>query len=235
MSCIIFTFNTLKGIIATSRNLRFTARLRRRITHTHLLPHPFPNRFNQVGFNILHAARKSTQNKICISIFGVGISFGCYNILFSNRKHVITAANSSKFSDQEWNEFAHEINTFGHNLRKSVQIHWYEYVAVIASIVCGGIGLLLWPLWKWYFVKRSIKNLKIGRLRCRLTGSFRSYLWDVVAHYILFTTITLGIYPLFGFGFIHESYWFDSHTVWYVPQHQKQSNGLITVAVQGSD
>ena len=168
------------------------------------------------------AVRRGIETKIGASMLGMAVSFGCYQCLSWNNINAATMAKAgdSKFSDEEWTEIAAEINGMGHSLKKSVQIHWYEYLAVIGSICCFGVGVILWPVWKWYFYKKTIRNLRIGRLRCRLTGSFRSYLFEVVSYYMVFTVITMGMYPVFGFGFVHESHWFDSHTVWYVPQSQ---------------
>eukprot|EP01084_Bolivina_argentea_P233287 392971_1 len=225
MSTVLASF---KRLAIKPTNVQFKQRLylkciNRRYSISHSIPW-FMNRLNSY-----RAIRRNFKNKICISIGGLSVSFGCYHIIFSNKtKNIVNASKNtfnkdetSSFSNEEWNEIAKDINKFGHSLKKSVQIHWYEYVAVIGSFFCFGIGIFLWPLWKWYFFKKTIKNLRIGRLKCRLTGSFRSYLTDVVAYYILFTIITIGIYPLFGFGFVHESHWFDTHTVWYVPQKRK--------------
>uniref|UniRef100_A0A7S0TF34 Uncharacterized protein n=1 Tax=Elphidium margaritaceum TaxID=933848 RepID=A0A7S0TF34_9EUKA len=153
-------------------------------------------------------------------IFGVCLSFGTYRIM-CNPWFAHAAVNnynpSSQFNEKQWMQVAEEINHMGHNLRKSTQVRWYEYIAVIGSFFVFGLGILLWPLYKYRLHQRAIKSLKIGPLRCRLKGTLRSYLFDVVLYYVLFTIMTVGIYPLFGFAYIHEAHWFDVNTEWFVP------------------
>lgn len=130
---------------------------------------------------------------------------------------------SSKLSDEQWNEVCHELNKFGTNMCRAFQMQWYDYILVYGSMLAFGTGLICYPLWKYYLYRKNVKKLRIGRMKCRFEGNFRNYFFDVFLYSAMLTISTFGMYLFFGLSAVHESFWFDSHTIWYcVPEIEKK-------------
>lgn len=119
-------------------------------------------------------------------------------------------------ADDQWNQICKEFNGSGTTVYKSFQYDWYDVVGMIISIVITmGVGLLFIPLWQYRFFKKSVENVRIGRLKCRLECKFSDYFWRVYVYSLLLNIFTVGMYTLTGFSSIHQAYFFDTHVKWY--------------------
>ncbi|ETO09052.1 hypothetical protein RFI_28334 [Reticulomyxa filosa] len=140
-----------------------------------------------------------------------------YQISAEGEASQATTENRSTLTKDDWKQVAKEINKIGSNVKQSFEWRWYDYLMFYGITACTfGVALLFLPLWKFYFYRKHIANLRIGQLRCKLKPEFSDFFFEVFLYVTMLNFLTLGMYTVFGFANRHESYWLDTNVEWFI-------------------